>query len=78
MTGAINPIRRHHIHRIEGKYSEQIKDSFHRGWHNIRGQGRWWKRCLSKARRRDARLKLRGHKGQPTAHWESTVNYRAD
>lgn len=61
--------------------SLKLKDKYpyirwHKTWPRV-GIGRYWKRCLSKARRRYAKEELRGatHPRTPT-HYESEVNYR--
>lgn len=40
------------------------------------GNGRYWKRQLSKARRRYARMLLRGFKPKPAKRVESECNYK--
>jgi len=38
--------------------------------------GRYWKRQLSKARRRHIKLTLRGIRAKEPTHYESEVNYK--
>lgn len=45
-------------------------------WGNIPGKGRFWKRCLWKARRRYAKQLLRHGRGNEPVHYESTVNWK--
>ena len=45
-------------------------------WGNKAGLGRWWKRLLSKARRRAARAEINGKRARGLAGKESEVNWR--
>lgn len=51
------------------------KPSFSETW-NSRGEGRYWKRQLSKARRRFSKMLIYFGKGKSPSHYESEVNWR--
>jgi len=51
--------------------------SFTQTWGNKEGIGRYWKRILSKARRRYAKAELRGERGKEPVGLESTVNWKS-
>jgi len=47
-------------------------------WGKKSGSGKYWKRCLHKARRREIRSVLRGETHPRTAHhYESMCNWKA-
>lgn len=74
----LTPKRRHHHRRVNqrlGPWSGLWGSGY--SWGNRRGQGRFWKKALHRARRRYWRDKLRGarHPHYP-AGLESTVNWR--
>jgi len=48
-----------------------------RGWGNVSGLGRWWKRQCAKANRRYIKATLHGVHAKDPAKYESTVNYRS-
>lgn len=49
--------------------------SFSEKWPGV-GIGRFWKRQLSKARRRHIKAELDGRRGKEPTHYEGMVNYK--
>lgn len=49
--------------------------SFSQKWGTV-GEGRYWKRRLSKARRRQIKMELRGHPSKEPTGLEARVNYK--
>lgn len=60
-------------------FNDRIKKAhgkFTRTWGNVPGNGRWWKRQLSKARRRYINALLRSGRGKEPIGLESEVNWK--
>jgi len=76
----LTPQRKNHQRRIN-KRSEwrDLCNNYVRyaGWRNRTGLGRYWKRKLSKARRRYAKDILRGLRGKEPVNLEGRVNWRS-